>query len=459
MFTEAQLRLELERLLRLCEDETRRLRIALSGGMDSMVLLHACHALREQNQLTSTDNTPLALSAIHINHGLSNNARAWSEFCEAQCRTLGVELISEALPTDYFNGLSDHASPEARAREGRYGIFASLLGSDEVLLTAHHRDDQAETILLRLLRGAGPAGLSGIPAIRSFGETILLRPLLDWTRDELQDYANLRQLDWVEDESNTDTAMDRNYLRHQVLPLLEARWPAWRENWQRSATLCAESRALNEVLASHDLDAIVDEAGRPNCKQLLVLDEARRRNCLRYWLQQSGCPEPGWQVLHRMAGELLLAGSDRQAEVNWQGWQLRRYRDHLHLRKWSGPWHGENVLLGALNLTDQQVLALPENGSLCLQRSDSGELAIPAGASLAVQYRRGGETCRLAGRPSRSLKQILQESDIPPWERDRLPLLLVDGVLAWVAGVGVCESFRPQAGVPAWHVRWCRESA
>jgi tRNA(Ile)-lysidine synthase len=418
--------------------------VAFSGGLDSTVLLHATHAALRQRESGS-------LRAIHIHHGLSPNADAWALHCQERCTALGIALQVERVQVPVQSG----ASVESVARERRYEAFEALLGSEEVLLMAHHLDDEAETFLLRTLRGAGPRGLAAIPAMRPLGRGILFRPLLEQRREALESWAFTLGLTWIIDESNHSLRFDRNYLRHAVLPLLEERWPGYRESWWRSCALAGEADELNEVLAELDL-ARVKTASATVLDQsaLQQLSPARQRNVLRHWLQQAGAPDPGWNVLTHIVDDMLTAGPDAHPEVRWREASLsvvvRRHKGGLYLQKAvqsvpvtsSYSWHPHDTL------------HLPSNGCVYALAVQGHGLRLPDKVRVTLRYRQGGETCRLTGRRTRSLKKILQDADIPQWLRERIPLLHVDDTLVCVPGIGVCDGWQAGPGEPGWKVIW-----
>ncbi|KSW23342.1 MULTISPECIES: tRNA lysidine(34) synthetase TilS [unclassified Pseudomonas] len=407
-------------------------RVGFSGGLDSSVLLHLLA------QLARTESLP-PLSAIHVHHGLQAAADAWPAHCEAFCRELGVPLLVErvTVPTG--------ASLEQAARRARYEAFAKHLKTDDCLLAAQHRDDQAETLLFRLLRGAGVRGLAGIPAARPLGAGMLLRPLLDVPRAELESYAREHGLRWIEDPSNTDTAFARNYLRQRVLPLLAERWPRAVDNIARSAAHLAEAEALLAELAQQDLAAArpgndFDWLHVPSLAlaPLLALGESRQRNALRHWLAPF-TPMPdsahwaGWQALRDAAGDAApvwrLGGGELQRSGGRLWWLSGAW---LQAPACELPWDDPS-----------QPLALPGNGLLHL------EGAPPVGP-LRVTCRRGGEQLELARRGHRDLKRLLNESAVPAFVRPRLPLLWRGGQLLGVANLPALR----QAGETGWRLRW-----
>ena len=311
----------LERLdgLLAAHPEVRNLIVGYSGGLDSHVLLN----LLAMNRDRWPDRT---LAAIYVDHGLQAASAGWGEHCAHVCRELDIPLRVLRISARPAPG----ESPEAAARRARYAAFAAELGPDAALLTAHHRDDQAETLLLQLLRGAGPHGLAAMPAAAQLGRGWLLRPLLDLDRSDLLAYAHEHGLRWIEDASNADTGFDRNYLRHRILPLLRERWPATNRTLARSARWCAETAAWLDAEAAADLACIV--ARRPDSLKLSALrelSELRQHNLLRYWLRQLDLPTPDnrqlWHILH----DALNAARDRNPCVRWPGGEVRRYRDTL----------------------------------------------------------------------------------------------------------------------------------
>ncbi|WP_061288104.1 tRNA lysidine(34) synthetase TilS [Azotobacter vinelandii] len=407
-------------------------RLAFSGGLDSSVLLHLLAGLARHHALPP-------LTALHVHHGLQSVADDWPEHCRQVCAQLGVPLVIRRVR------VAAGASLERAAREARYRAFAEALGADEVLLTAQHLDDQAETLLFRLLRGAGVRGLAAMPGMRPLGRGWLVRPLLEVSRGELEHYAVSRALHWIEDPSNRDLRFSRNFLRHRVLPSLAERWPQAVGNMARSAAHMAEARELLDDLAQLDLAAAGGEGGLPwlglpslALAPLLGLSPARQRNALRHWLAPfTALPDSahwaGWEALRdaapdaaplwRLAGGELRRGTGR---IWWlAGDWLRPPGGPL---AWSRP---------------AEPLALPGNGFLRLQ----GE--VPDGP-LEVRYRLGGEALKVPGRGHRDLKRLLNERGLPAFARGRLPLLYRKGELLAVAALPGLDG--PVDG--AWRLLW-----
>ena len=423
--------------------------VGLSGGLDSIVLLHGLQLLQQQGEL------PFTPRAIHINHGLHPNAAQWAQYCEAICQGWNVPFSTSEL--DLLTRLSaagDKAITgiEKAARDGRYTVFAAQLAPGEALLLAHHRDDQMETMLLRLLRGAGPKGLAGIPRTRAIDEGFLWRPLLEVDRTELLVYAKTHKLRWIDDESNADQQFDRNYLRHAVLPLLETRWPGYRESWSKSAALQGEAAELLEAFAESDWQRLrVDAANELLIAGITELSLARRRNLLRHWLLTLNMPEPSWNTLQQLSETLVGGtngdgnpGSDLNSNSVYEisGYTFARYRDRLVVLRQLDSIDLSAVL--AWDPVKQPIMELTGNGCLSMRPSKMSDtdtrMSIILQGPVQIKYRQGGEACSLRGRPRKSLKKILQEQGIAPWCRERLPLLYQGDALIYIPGIGAAES-------------------
>ncbi len=418
--------------------------VGLSGGLDSVVLLHALTQL----------SPPNPIRAIHVNHQLSQSAELWQQHCQDFCASLNVNLI--ATTVDVKQAVSESgAGIEAVARQLRYETFANNLVRNEVLLLAHHLDDQLETFLLRLMRGAGVHGLRAIPRGRSVGEGELLRPFLQLSQTQLQDYAEAHNLLWVEDESNLDSRFDRNFCRHEVLPILATRWPGYRDSWNKSLQLITEAAEIVDELAEHDLEAAargsVSVLSVPSIQQLTP---ARQRSVLRHWLARIEAPELGWKSLNELVNKLTTHRGGEQRLIDESGFQLVAYQQALHaLRSFTQPeaphrlWH----------LASESSFSLPGNGELIFQCSGASTQWLASLGDVSIKYRSGGERCKIQGRPTKTLKQLFQEAAIPPWLRDRLPLIYSGNSLVYIPTLGASELFglaKPDDGLNAsiiWH--------
>jgi tRNA(Ile)-lysidine synthase len=420
------------------------LTVALSGGVDSAVLLDLAHRLQPQ--------FGYRLAAVHVDHGLSPNAAGWAAFCTDVCAVRNIPLQVRAVAVDRNSG----RGIEAAARSARYAVFAAVASG--WLLTAHNRDDQVETVFLNLLRGAGPQGLGGMPARRmesSFGASRvqILRPLLDVARARIAAYARWRSLAWMEDESNLDTGLARNFLRREVLPRLGERFPGCGETIARSARWSAEAAHLIEVLAAQDHERWVDAQGRLDAKSLTVLDAARGKNLLRHWLKRQQASPPDATRLDEIVRQIVSAGPAARICIDLGGCALRRFRSAIMLTPlspaapltpaiWDGAGH---IVWGAGRIDMRRV------------RGDGIAAQSLAGRLVAIRPRQGGERLRLLpGAPRRRLKSLLQEAHIPPWERGTLPLLWSGDELAWVPMVGISAAFRCAPDDEGWLPTWVR---
>lgn len=375
--------------------------LGFSGGLDSTVLLHAI-----------STSFGAGLSAIHVHHGLHPDADVWAAHCRRVCE--GLEVPLKIVRVEVVRNRGDGL--EAAARNARHAAFQAELHDDEILALAHHRDDQAETFLLRALRASGPDGLGAMRRWRRFGRGWLWRPLLDLPRSELLAYAQQHGLQWIEDPSNTDTAIDRNFLRHRVLPLLRERWPQADAAFARSSALSAQAV---DLLDAEDAQALAALRGGDlhvlAVAALLQLSAARRARVLRRWITELALPPLPAAGIDRIENDLLPAAADRVAEFTWQGAVIRRWRGSLHAERkqpalppqWKMAWDGHDPA------------QLPAGGTLRLEGAAGFDAPLLLGA------RQGGERVTLPGRShSHSLKHVLQDIGVPPWVRERLPVLL-----------------------------------
>lgn len=422
----------------------RRLVVGYSGGLDSHVLLHV---LATQRATWPRHE----VQAVYIDHGLQVASAAWGAHCTRICRALAVPLQIRPVIAHPAPG----ESPEAAARRARYAALAAELGPDAALLTAHHRDDQAETLLLQLLRGAGPHGLAAMPAAAPLGAGWLLRPWLELDRATLREYGDRHALHWIEDASNSDLGFDRNYLRHRIMPLLQQRWPRATGALARSARWCAEAAAELDRQAAIDLaQATSQAADRLSLSVLRQLSVPRQRYLLRYWLRTLALPIPGSRQLEQLRTEALSAARDRQPAVCWPGGEVRRYREMLYAMPPLAPLDRQAAWPWRFDCGGCPSLDLPGLGGLrWYARSGMGLRAalLENGATLTVRFRQGGEWFQPSGRAHRrELKKLLQAAGIPPWQRDRMPLLYREKELLAVVGLGVAAQWAAASGEPGW---------
>jgi tRNA(Ile)-lysidine synthase len=458
----------------------RRVAVGLSGGVDSVVLLDVLGRLRKDFRL--------ALSAVHVNHQISAHALEWEAFAKTLCQARGVALTVRRVKVP-----RDGSGVEAAARNLRYEAYGGL-EADFVAL-AHHLDDQVETFLLQLLRGAGAKGLAAMPVLRKYEDgtskdevrrlkaegteygakrdtssfvlppspldarplslvphPCILRPLLEVTRDEIEAYAKTRRLEWIEDDSNADSRYDRNFLRNELLPRLEARFPAYRETLSRASRNLADYSELAEELAA--LDARAFDDGAIPVQSLRGLSDARALNVLRRLFASRGLPMPNRIRLEEALRQCRAAGAASEVHVSFGSHGLRCFRGQVGIVEesgampvdWNTQWDGRRELLLPAGLGVLRARAALGEGIAARHFARQGA---------TVRGRTGGERMRPAeDRPRRTLKNLLQETAVPPWERERMPLLFIGDALAWVPGIGVAAEFRATSGeqgiVPEW---------
>lgn len=403
--------------------------VAYSGGADSHLLLVL------MADLARRDRT-LAVRAVHVDHGLQADSARWADHARSVCADLGIPLQVQSCPKIPDNG----DGPEASARQARYAEFAAVLERDEHLLLAQHAEDQAETFLLQALRGSGPDGLAGIPRKRRFSQGFMGRPLLHCSKQSILELAAKRQLNWVEDPSNEHERFDRNYLRLNIMPLLQSRWPAAAQTLGRSATRCAAVSQSMSSFAQQDLDTVVKE-GQPalSISALAGLPRERAFAAIRLWVRQRGLKMPRLQDLHQVETDLLQARVDSQGIVNVREYEFRRHKDSLYLllpqsecAPYRHEWHPPFA-----------NLFIPETG-LTLTREQCARLRIrlPSDGKVVVKNRAGGELIRV-GRPAfhKQVKQILREASIAPWKRESIPLLYAENQLIAVWSLAVASDY------------------
>lgn len=416
--------------------------IGFSGGVDSLVLLHSLWQLRNLY-------SELNLTAIHVNHGLSNNAEIWVRYSEEVTAALEIPLLIKNVNAKIK--IADN-SPEEIARKLRYQAFAENLPEGASLLTAHHGDDQAETLLLQLFRGAGPKGLAAMPEVINFAKGKLLRPLLRFSRASLVDYAKEQNLKWIEDESNLNLGFDRNFLRHSILPAIKKRWPGVLQTMHRASRHCADADKLLEVLARDDLAKVEGTVKNTlSIKKLLLLDEPRCCNVLRYWLQNLKLSIPSTAKMQQILRTILTSRLDATPLVSWSGVEIRRYQDNIYAMS-PLPTH-DNKLQLSWDLTKD--LVLPNNlGTLRVTMKDANldyhksnsvrenQNLFLSPSSFTVRFRNQGEVCKFSKQKiTHSLKKLFQKWQIPPWQRDRIPLIFKEDKLLVVVGYAYLDSW------------------
>lgn len=406
--------------------------LALSGGLDSTVLLHLLVNLRSMH--------PLKLHAVHVHHGLSINADSWTLHCKNLCEKFSVPF--SVYHIDAIASVGE--SPEEVARENRYHIFSNIISTNDVLITAHQQDDQAETLLLQLMRGAGPKGLAAMSAIKKFGNGFHARPLLQFTREQLRYYAEQNRLQWIEDESNFNKNFTRNFIRHDVLALLKSRWPNITTTLARVANHCANTQTVLENYIQHDLKYCAgSKPDTLSVSKLREFDDVRQAHIVRMWLANRHIPIPSSIKMQHILSDVVQVDVDKMPHLIWDEVELRRHRDDLyvmpcltaHSSQETYAWDFKAPLLFSNGNTLTAVLAREEN-RLRTNLQD-----------ITVRFRQGGETCFLRNH-HHELKKLFQEWDVPTWLRDRIPLIFVKDELVAVVGFWIHEKFA--AGKNEW---------
>ena len=435
-----------------------RLVVGLSGGIDSVVLLDLLHR--------AARSLRFSLAAVHVNHQLSPSANAWAKFCRVLCREYAIPLTVKKVSLKPGNSL------EASARKARYAVYAAQ--RCDAIVLAHNQDDQVETLLLQLLRGTGVKGASAMAEYRNHDSGIriqhdqgagklnpesrilnpaVIRPLLDVPRSEIAAYAKKRKLVWIEDDSNANTAFDRNFVRHRVLPVIAERFPAYRHTLSRASRNFSEAAALIDAFAAADI-AIAD--GVLDLAPLRALSAVRVKNALRYFLSFHGVLMPSARRLEECARQLMRGGAAARTKIVLGVHELRRYGDQLHVVAVSAAAPGR---LPAVHWRGEKQLDLPQFGGTLIMRAVRGRgirLAGIAHKPVTLRGREGGEKLQPdPRRPRRTLKNLWQELRIPEWQRSRQPLLYVGDDLVYVAGLGIDARFQAAAGeagiAPDWH--------
>ena len=450
MFTLPRFEQELDTLLdslplHEAAGQPRRICVALSGGLDSTVLLVALARLSREGSRRRT------VRAIHVDHALHADSGMWADACRRLALQWSVPFDEVRVDARAAAG----ESPEAAARAARYDALAARLGPGETLLTAHHADDQLETILLQWLRGGGLRAVAGMAPLARFGnDGWHARPLLAFTRDELHCWASEHGLRWQEDPSNVDRRFDRNYLRHEVLPALRRRWPAAARTAGRVAEHARDALELEATVARQDLERV--QRGRAlDLDALNRLPQARQGSVLRLWLARLGLPMPSAQTLAALRRDMAVAAPDRIPEVDWPGAIVRRYRNLLYAERRGEPECREGDwrvnVEPRYQWSDESSLELVEDIGVGLSRARMPD-------RLAVRRRTGGEVFRPAGNSHRRpLRKWLQERDVLPWRRENLPLVYSGTSLVAVADLGFGGDFAAQPGEPSWRIAWHRK--
>lgn len=402
--------------------------VAYSGGVDSTVLLHALATIKAQRF------PHLQLRAIHIHHGISQNADVWAEHCQKFCETWSVPLVIEKVKLDLTKG-----NIEEQARQARY--FAIKKYTDQytaALCTAQHLDDQSETFLLALKRGSGPTGLSAMPMRSTASGYLHLRPLLTISRQQIEEYAHHYQLTWVEDESNQDAHYDRNFLRLNIIPKLKQRWPHFDQMVARSAMLCQQQQTLLDELLQQMFNSLIYHDGSLLLMPLLDASDEKFNALIRMWLKKHNVLMPTMQQLYLLKQTVVLAREDSNPQFILHNKQIRRYQNRLYLLPCYQDLQGI-----ILNWDMNQPLTLPDNlGDLTVDASDcvtkNCHLPTPT-ERVSVSFMAQGRFQVVGRQGSRPIKKLWQEYGIAPWARARIPLIYYNEALITAVGVFVTK--------------------
>ncbi len=416
----------------------QKLLVAYSGGLDSSVLLHQLVCLRQSDP-------GLQLRAIHVHHGLNPLAESWVSHCQQQCAAWQVPLTVVRVNVE-----SRKKGIEAAAREARYQALRQHLYQGESLLTAQHQDDQCETLLLALKRGSGPAGLAGMPATAKLGSSQHLRPLLSQTRAQLESWAAENALRWIEDDSNQDTRYDRNFLRQTVIPQLSQRWPHFSYAVSRSAALCGEQEQLLDELLAESLAELLDHQGALAIVPLEKMSEARRSALLRRWIGHHQGLMPAKEALARIWREVACSREDAEPRLQLGHCEVRRFRNRLYWLPVTNPI-GDKIIDWP---APQAPLTLPDRmGTLMLAEKGTAIRTPFVDEAVSVRFQAQGKFHIVGRAGSRPLKKLWQEFGVPPWLRERTPLIFYDNQLIAALGVFVTREGAPTAQ-SCWQICW-----
>jgi len=448
----------IERFLEHDCQSTTYVVVGLSGGVDSVVLLDLLTK-------SSLDNNKII--AVHVNHGLSELAEQWGQFCQQLCKNYGVDFKLEQVQ------LSSQSNIEAQARQARYLALANHVGNGDILVTAQHLDDQAETVLLALKRGAGVLGLAAMPSSLAFNQGLHNRPLLGASRHEIESYASHHNLQWIEDDSNLDNRFDRNYLRHQILPQLNQRWQGFSDNLARSASLLGQSIELLDELAAIDYAKALVENNQINPCQfnfgkftngglsvsvIEPLSTARQNNLIRYWLRQHHLTMPSQAQLQQITGQMLAGALDSDPIVAISGVQIRRFQGVMMVVT-PQPTIGEQIIAWQ----GESAVVLP-NGLGTLKFShhslDESEnhvcLIAPVKRQVEIRFSIVGsyKAWPIGRAKRRAVKKLWQEFGVPTWQRSQIPLVFFDDQLVAALGVWVEQGYQGCIKQPSLTISW-----
>ena len=421
--------------------QSKKIIIAYSGGIDSSILLHLLFSIKE--------DLKQSLEAIHINHGLHDKSNDWEKFCRRKCESYNISFRAISIKEN----CPKNVSVECWARDKRYSLIAKEIKNNDILLTAHHMDDQIETFFLQVFRGAGPRGLASMPVIKKISNGYHARPFLNIQRSELEKYASINKILWQDDDTNSDIRYERNYLRHKVLVYLEKAWPSYRKSISRVVSHQKESMSILSEIALEDMREVL-------CKNFINLDVKilkglslpRQKNLIFYWLDSLNLEKPGSKHMHQIIKTLINTSSDKSPCVNWKNTEVRKYRDQLYASQ-IFKQHNINEEIywntdSPLEIQGEKLIAKETLGKGILRSSIEG-------AKITIRYRHGGEKIYSNSLSnSKKVKKIFQEHGVLPWFRDRVPLIYINEELAVVPGFCVGKKFSASKNEKSLDIHW-----
>ena len=403
----------------------KRLWVAFSGGIDSTALLHALsHCVELKSKLT----------AIHVNHNIHQQSPVWQNHCEVFCKALDIPIIIKSIKPHYFD---NSANIEEAARDARYHLFEEIIEKNEALILGHHQNDQAETLLLRLFRGAGIEGLSAMKPIMPRNHITLLRPWLTLDKKNIVHYANQNKLTWVEDPSNLNEGFDRNFIRNTLLPLIKTRYPGVNKNLARTALLCDESQKYINAALQPNFERCLVEQNVIDLTVLLALSKTEQTLIIRQWLKSLTLKMPNQSHLDNFITKLTLADNDKHPLLSLDNMQIQRHNNKLYAylaltvspenKQWPPPF--------------SPLLLLGLQANLSLKKDKlTPNLYVPKNAIISVKFRKGGEKIKVNGLHQK-VKKLLQAQTIPFWERAHLPLIYINEELAAISTLIIADNF------------------
>jgi tRNA(Ile)-lysidine synthase len=415
--------------------------LAYSGGLDSSVLLHLFYLIK--------GNIKKDIEVLYINHGLQEEAVDWGKFCKEQCQQYDFPFreltINESCPKG--------VSIEAWAREKRYFLIEEQMNENDVLFTAHHQDDQVETFFLQALRGSGTRGLASMPIVKNDKNYFHARPLLNYSREKIKNYAEETKLVWLDDKSNFDVRYDRNYLRHKVMPVIEERWPAYRETIYRLINHQKESKVLLDELGQEDIKrAQYENSTSLDLEVVNKLSVERQKNLIFIWLNNLNLKSPSSRNMEQIISDVIYSSVDKSPCVSWENVEIRRYKNLLYASKIKEDhdinieytWNPENTL----KLLDETLIAKSTIGKGISKLKTKN-------AEFVVKYRQGGEKFNPENLShSKTVKQLFQEQGVLPWFRDRIPLIYINDDLAVIPGFCIDDRYSAEKNEISWDIRW-----